>query len=340
MLSGAGGRDRLFGGSGDDRLIGGFGNDDLFGQGGADTYVIRSGAGADRIFGYESGTDLIQYIDGPGDLSDLTIEQVGNNTRITSVVGVLTLIGITADTITAADFSFVNPLPDATGVDVNTTLTTGNDLFVGDENDDIVEGLAGNDTIRGGIGDDELMGGDGNDLLTGGLGADVLDGGEGIDRVLYTAASTGVTINVFNPSLNTGEAAGDTYISIENFSGSNLDDNITSGGEGNQLIGLAGNDTLSGAGGNDTLFGGDGDDRLVGGADNDVLFGQQGEDTFVFFANSGNDIIRDFEDGIDTIEFRGTVDSFADLTLEQSGTSVIITSDNGVITSETWTSQT
>ena len=88
----------------------------------------------------------------------------------------------------------------------------------------------------------------------------------------------------------------------------------------------------SGAGGNDTLFGGDGDDRLVGGADNDVLFGQQGEDTFVFFANSGNDVIRDFEDGIDTIEFRGAVDSFADLTLEQSGTSVIITSDNGVIT--------
>ncbi|MDB2437667.1 hypothetical protein N9W89_03045 [Hellea sp.] len=332
VLSGAGGRDRLFGGSGDDRLIGGFGNDDLFGQGGADTYVIRSGAGADRIFGYESGTDLIQYIDGPGDLSDLTIEQVGNNTRITSVVGVLTLIGITASTITADDFSFVNPLPDATGVDVNTTLTTGNDLFVGDENDDIVEGLAGNDTIRGGIGDDELMGGEGNDLLTGGLGADVLDGGEGIDRVLYTAASTGVTINVFNPSLNTGEAAGDTYISIENFSGSNLNDNITSGGEGNQLIGLAGNDTLIGAGGNDTLFGGDGNDRLVGGADNDVLFGQQGEDTFVFFANSGNDVIRDFEDGIDTIEFRGAVDSFADLTLEQSGTNVIITSDNGVIT--------
>mgnify|MGYP000583776693 FL=1 len=160
VLNGAGGRDRLFGGAGDDRLLGGLGNDDLHGQGGADTYVIQSGAGADRIFTYEAGIDLIQYIGGPGDMSDLTIEQVGANTRITSIVGVLTLMGIDATTITAADFSFVNPLPDATGVTVTTELTNGNDTFTGDENDDVVNGLAGNDTIRGGIGDDTLNGGD------------------------------------------------------------------------------------------------------------------------------------------------------------------------------------
>ena len=160
----------------------------------------------------------------------------------------------------------------------------------------------------------------------------MLNGGAGIDRVLYSTARTGVTINVLNPSLNTGEAAGDTYISIENFSGSNGDDKITSGNEGNQLIGLGGDDVLIGAGGNDVLFGGNDDDRLVGGADNDQLYGQQGADTFVFFANSGNDTIRDFEDGVDIIEFRDTVDSFTDLTLTQNGNNAVITSANGTIT--------
>lgn len=332
VLVGARGRDRLFGGDGEDRLLGGLGDDDLLGQGGADTYVIQTGAGEDRIFGYEVGVDVIQYIGGPGDMMDLTIEQIGANTQITSDIGILTLIGIDAATVTVADFIFSDPAPEATGVTVTTDLTAGNDIFVGDENDDIVNGLDGNDTITGGIGDDTLNGGDGNDLLTGGLGADALIGGEGIDRVLYTNASVGVTINVINPALNTGEAAGDTYDSIENFSGSNGDDSITSGNAANVLIGLGGDDVLLGAGGNDTLFGGDDDDRLIGGTGDDNLFGQGGSDTFVFFANAGNDIIRDFEDGVDIIQFRDMVDAFTDLTITQDGANAVITSDNGVIT--------
>lgn len=332
VLIGAGGRDRLFGGGGDDRLLGGQGNDDLQGNAGIDTYVIQSGAGNDRVFTYEVGVDIIEYNGGPGSFTDLTIEQVGTNTRITSIVGSLTLIGITATDITAAAFTFVNALPDATGVDVFTDLTAGNDVFNGEENDDIVDGLAGNDTIRGGIGDDELMGGEGNDLLTGGLGADILDGGDGIDTVLYNAASTGVTINAVNAALNTGEAAGDTYISIERFTGSNGDDSITSGNADNRLTGLGGDDVLVGAGGNDTLFGGNDDDRLLGGTGDDTLHGQDGADTFVFRANAGNDTISDFEDGIDIMEFKDLVTTFADLTITQSGADTVITSANGQVT--------
>ena len=332
VLIGARGRDRLFGGDGEDRLLGGLGNDDLLGQGGADTYVIQTGAGEDRIFGYEAGIDVIQYIGGPGDVADLTIEQIGANTQITSSIGILTLIGVDAATVTVADFIFSDSAPNATGITVTTDLTAGNDVFVGDENDDVVNGLDGNDNITGGIGDDTLNGGDGNDLLTGGLGADALIGGEGIDRVLYTNASVGVTINAINTALNTGEAAGDTYDSIENFSGSNGDDSITSGNAANVLIGLGGDDVLLGAGGNDTLFGGDDDDRLIGGTGDDNLFGQGGADTFVFFANAGNDIIRDFEDGVDIIQFRDMVDAFTDLTISQDGANAVITSDNGVIT--------
>jgi len=332
VLIGARGRDRLFGGAGEDRLLGGSGNDDLFGGAGADEFVIQSGAGSDRIFDYEVGVDVIQYIAGPGDISDLTIEQVGANTRITSIVGVLTLFGTTAADLTTADFTFLNPLADPTGVTVTTDLTTGNDNFVGDENDDVVNGLAGNDTINGGIGDDTLNGGDGNDFLTGGLGADIINGGAGTDRVLYSAASTGVTINLLNTALNTGEAAGDVYISIESYSLSNDADNFVGDNDGNTILGLGGRDVLSGLGGNDIIFGGSDDDRMTGGEGNDTLIGGAGEDTFVFAANSGNDTITDFEDGLDTLEFRGTVDSFAQLVITQDGANTVITSDNGVLT--------
>ena len=113
------------------------------------------------------------------------------------------------------------------------------------------------------------------------------------------------------------------------------------GDNGADLItGLAGNDTLNGNGGDDRLRGGDGDDtlnggsgrdlllgeagndRLVGGAGGDDMTGGLGADTFVFnlAERSGfvheRDIIRDFEVGVDRIEFAGTgVDKMSDLTI-------------------------
>ena len=63
-----------------------------------------------------------------------------------------------------------------------------------------------------------------------------------------------------------------------------------------------------------------------------TAYGIGGADTFVFFADAGSDIIRDFEDGIDMIEFRDTVDRFSDLVITQDGNNAVITSDNGVIT--------
>ena len=332
VLIGAGGRDRLFGGNGDDRLLGGTGNDDLNGAAGIDTYVIQAGAGTDRIFTFEAGIDVIEMNGGAASFADLTITQVGANTEIAHVNGVTVLMGITAGTVTAGDFTFINPLPAPTGVDVTTNLTSGDDSFTGDENNDIVNGLAGNDIIRGGIGDDTLNGGDGNDQLTGGLGADILDGGAGIDRVVYSSASTGVTVNAINSALNTGEAAGDTYISIENFYGSAYDDHITSGSDGNDLVGLDGDDTLIGAGGNDRLFGGNDNDRLLGGTGNDDMHGQGGNDTYVIQANAGSDRIFGFEDGLDIIEMRDGPADFAALTITQVGANTAVTSVNGTLT--------
>ena len=337
VLIGAGGRDRLFGGNGDDRLLGGTGNDDLNGAAGADTYVIQAGAGRDRIFTFEVGIDTIEMRDAAASFAELTITQVGANTEISHVNGVIVLMGITAGTVTAGDFIFINPLPSPTGVDITTNLTAGDDSFIGDENNDIVNGLAGNDIIRGGIGDDTLSGGDGNDQLIGGFGADVLDGGAGADRAVYSSASTGVNINAINSALNTGEAAGDTYISIENFYGSAHNDSITGDNGNNDLVGLDGNDNLIGAGGNDRLFGGNDDDRLLGGTGNDDLYGQGGNDTYVIQANAGNDRIFGFEDGLDIIEIHDGVADFMALTIMQNGADTIIIFGLDVLTLKDFT---
>ena len=61
----------------------------------------------------------------------------------------------------------------------------------------------------------------------------------------------GVTASLTNPAINTGDAAGDTYISIEGLIGSNAPD---------ALIGDAGNNFLRGQGGADILDGGAGGD--------------------------------------------------------------------------------
>jgi Ca2+-binding RTX toxin-like protein len=162
----------------------------------------------------------------------------------------------------------------------------GDDTIAGD--DDGVFGGAfggggtqfdtGNDTLYGGDGNDTLLGGNGNDSLYGGTGGDALRGGGGFDYVRYDDAVAGVAVFIFQPSSNTGEAAGDSYDSVEGFVGSNFADTIIANEGANVLIGLNGSDVLFGAGGSDSLYGANGEDSLFGGAGGDYLDGGLGYD--------------------------------------------------------------
>ena len=143
---------------------------------------------------------------------------------------------------------------------------------------DTFSGLGGNDTLRGAAGNDKLSGGDGNDILSGGLGADYLSGGTGLDTASYAQATAAVKVNLADPSLNTGEARGDTFNSIEHLVGSAFNDTLDGNAGANSLSGLDGSDLLRGAAGNDTLQGGTGDDTLGGGDANDILSGGAGAD--------------------------------------------------------------
>ncbi|RVM18089.1 M10 family metallopeptidase [Sinorhizobium meliloti] len=164
------------------------------------------------------------------------------------------------------------------------------------------KGGAGNDAITGNAAANALWGngGDGNDNLAGGAGADRLDGGNGTDLANYANATAGIVADLYSPGSNTGEAAGDTYVSIERLYGSAFNDTLRGDNRANLLNGLAGNDMLNGRDGNDTLIGGSGADRLIGGG---------GADTFVFettaqSAPAFRDVIDDFASGVDRMDLR------------------------------------
>jgi serralysin len=132
--------------------------------------------------------------------------------------------------------------------------TAGSDMLVGSDSflvSDVLYGLGG---------DDFLDAGDGNDSLFGGEGADELDGGAGFDLAHYDDATQGVWASLSDPTRNTGEAAGDTYVGIEGLVGSRFADFLFGDALGNSLFGRDGDDWLVGGGGADALDGGNGSD--------------------------------------------------------------------------------
>jgi Ca2+-binding RTX toxin-like protein len=253
-LSGGDGNDKVFGGSGNDVISGGIGNDMLYGQDGNDN--LTGGLGGDTLIG-GNGFDYARYDSA--------------------------LSGIFAD--------FANPaanLGDAAGDGYSSIEgligSNGGDALGGDGTGNDLSGLGGNDWIDGRAGNDTLDGGEGNDSLIGGAGADILIGGNGFDHALYFSAPAGVYADLSNPTSNLGDAAGDSYSSIEGLGGSNSGDALGGDGNANNLMGLGGNDWIDGRGGNDTFDGGEGNDSLIGGAGADTLIGGNGFDYANYFS--------------------------------------------------------
>jgi Ca2+-binding RTX toxin-like protein len=118
------------------------------------------------------------------------------------------------------------------------------------------------DWIYGFFGDDALYGLAGDDTLIGGDGADHLDGSSGSDTASYGGLA-GVTVDLSTGVAAGGEAEGDTFVSIENLSGSDYADVFIGDDEDNILWGRMGDDTLKGGGGADELHGGSGSDTAA-----------------------------------------------------------------------------
>lgn len=100
-------------------------------------------------------------------------------------------------------------------------------------------------------------------------------------------------------------------------------DKMRGGSGDDRLDGSGGKDKLFGGSGDDDLRGGGGNDKLVGGTGDDTLIGGGGRDSFVFNPRSGNDVIRDFQDGADRIVLKAA-DGIDDLIIAQDGDDVTI----------------
>ena len=193
-LTGTGYRDKIYAKGGNDTIAGGAGDDLIQGEGGADS--MNGGAGID-VAGYKFAPQGVSV-----DLAITTAQPgiTGGHEVGDVLAGFEGLLG--------SNFG---------------------DTLKGDDNSNVLTGLAGNDSLLGRDGFDELFGDDGNDTLFGGLGSDDVNGG-GQNDLLY------------------GDEGNDT-----------LD-----GGTGNDtLYGGAGDDTLVGGWNTDVLYGGSGTDTFV-----------------------------------------------------------------------------
>jgi Ca2+-binding RTX toxin-like protein len=161
----------------------------------------------------------------------------------------------------------------------------------------------GNDYLYGGAGADwlfstgsdrqlvELRGDNGDDHAYGRDAYDMIGGGNG--DVLNGTAAAAVSMDLASPAGNTGDAAGDSYISIEG------------------VIGSAYGDSLRGDSLANTIYGENGADRIFGRGGNDKLYGGNSADTFVIDTTLGTatnmDTIMDFSVPNDTIELENAI---------------------------------
>jgi len=263
VLDGGAGDDYLVGQGGDDQLFGGTGADILWGDDFDEERTLVSMHGKDYLDG-EDGDD--QLVGGGGD--DVLYGGSGNDTLYgdtTTAAGGYGYLGGAHHGDDYLDGEDGDDVLKGQGGDDTLFGGTGNDLLIGDEAQDTLDGqFHGNDFLDGEDGDDDLIGGGGDDILYGGNGNDVMIG-DGL----------GVSAEYEGDDDLYGEA-GDDYL-------------FGNGGK-DYLDGGDGDDYLDGGAGDDVLFGGDGENKLLGGDGNDLLISTSGND--YLNGGEGNDVYQ------------------------------------------------
>lgn len=295
---------KLWGTADTETITGHFAQDNIYGQGGVDTIYAQSGNdtvyggdGDDIIYG-ENGNDTIYGGAGHDQIFggihyDIIYAGTGNDV----VNG-----GNGKDTIYLENGNDIFEDNNQTGTNGRDTVyggagndtfngKGGNDTFYGGDGDDLLFGGAGNDTLIGDAGADTINGGDGDDLIVDGFGTGIMDGGAGNDTIDVSHTDSGAIIDLTTGIIDWGSST-ETAINFEN------------------VIASLGDDTIIGTTGANVLHGGTGNDVLTGGAGNDI---------FSFNAGDGSDVITDFDDNVDLLDFSGSGLIFNDLTITNNG---------------------
>ena len=126
----------------------------------------------------------------------------------------------------------------------------------------------------------------------------------GSDTASYANSVFAVNVNLGAGVTSGGQSNGDSFISIENLTGSQLGDALTGDSGANVIAGMGGNDTLSGG---------------------------AGDDVFVFAPGSGQDVVQGFLAGgiEDSLDFSAYAASAITYTLSQIGLDVVFQFSNG-----------
>ena len=250
VIHGFDGDDTLAGGAGDDILLDGAGSDTLTGGTGADSFLLALDGARDTITDFDLGQDQL-------DLSEYFLFQSAAQMALQS-------------TPWGATISYAGDITDiytSSGVPLTDTDFFGMQLL-----------NLSRISVASLLAPQSLTGTAGDDVLAGGAGGDLIDGGLGFDTASYHLSLFGLTADLALSHLNTGAAAGDSYVGIEGLWGSGFADILRGTYLGDAIIGDAGDDLIFGRAGDDTLTGGAGDDTLRGGLGADVLDGGPGFD--------------------------------------------------------------
>ena len=285
ILLGGPGDDQISGGAGDDILRDGPGSDVLTGGPGADLFILTSDGALDIITDFTLGEDRLDLSLWPmlRDISQLSITITSTGFRI--VYGDEELIVQSADGA-PIDYRLLTNADVLGGTRLPVTLTPG---VAGPTTpvpsptppaQDATPVSADMPTMQNATRTLAMQ--NIADLQSNLTGEPVTVPGD--DRVFFGTSR--------NNTL-TGQSGNDLIL------GRDGNDALIGGAGADILIGGRGRDDLRGGAGHDLLIGGDGNDRLDGGTGNDTLIGGAGADTFLF--NGGQDLIADFEQGIDRI---------------------------------------
>ena len=168
-------------------------------------------------------------------------------------------VTVLGDRLVEADERFHLEISGVTNADVRDGTGLGTILDDGDQC--TIEGTPANDVLIGTTGPDVVCADDGDDKIIATTGADQYFGDGGVDTVEYSAAASGVTVN-----LATGSTSGwvaHVLDGIENATGGPSKDLLVGDSGPNRLDGAGDDDVVRASGGGDTLVGGEGEQDRV-----------------------------------------------------------------------------